>query len=195
MSTPRCPPIVPEQMDAAQRTLYNTILGGPRSTGPQTQPLTAPDGSLVGPFNSTLLAPPIGTAVQNLGAALRFESTLTDRQRELAVLLVAHRWQSAFERMAHERIARNVGLTDTEITALSLGEAPELDDATERAVVTLVQELVISWNITDASYAAAVTALGTPMVYELTTIVGHYSLLALHLRVFDGESGPGAPHP
>ena len=150
------PVVVPEQMDGVQRALYDTILGGPRSTGPQSQPLTESDGSLVGPFNSMLLAPPAGTAVQGLGAALRFESTLTDRQREFAVLLVAHRCQSDFERIAHERIARNV---------------------------------------TDESYATAVAALGAPMVYELTTIVGHYSLLALHLRMFNGESGPGAPRP
>lgn len=69
----------------------------------------------------------------------------------------------------------------------------ELDDADERAVVTLVRELVATWNITDESYTAAVAALGASMIYELTTIVGHYSLLALHPRVFNGESGPEAP--
>lgn len=180
-------------MDAVQRSLYDTMLSGPRASGPQSQSLTADDGSLVGPFNSMLLSAPLGMAVQGLGAALRFETTLTDRQRELAILLVAHRWQSDFERLAHEAIGRRVGLTDEEIDYLSRGQAPDLGDEHERATVMLTQELVATWNVTDSSYARAVDALGAARVYELTTIVGHYSLLALHLRVFDGESAPASP--
>jgi 4-carboxymuconolactone decarboxylase len=190
----RLDPITPDHMDEGQRALYATMLSGPRASGRQSQALTEADGSLVGPFNSMLLSPPIGNAVQGLGAALRFETRLTDRERELAILLVAHRWQSPFERTAHEAIARKVGVSDDEIECLSRGETPSLDDDGERAVVALTRELVETWNVTDASYARAVDALGTARVYELTTIVGHYSLLALHLRVFNGESGPPAPH-
>jgi 4-carboxymuconolactone decarboxylase len=188
LTTSRIGPLVPESLTGDQRALYDTIIGGPRSAGRQRQSLTANDGALVGPFNAMLLSPPVGMAVQALGAALRFETVLTDRQRELAILLVAATWKSDFERLAHEAISRSVGLTDNEIEALARGDAPPLADDAERATVALVRHLVAHFNVTDAVYAAAVEALGSRQVYELSTIVGHYSLLALNLRVFEGES-------
>jgi 4-carboxymuconolactone decarboxylase len=188
LTTSRIGPLVPESLTAEQRALYDTIIGGPRSVGRQRQGLTSDDGALLGPFNAMLLSPPVGMAVQALGAALRFETVLTDRQRELAILLVAASWKSDFERFAHEAIGRSIGLSDDEIETLTLGEAPPLADEAERATVALVRHLVAHFNVTDEVYAAAVKALGTRQVYELSTIVGHYSLLALNLRVFDGES-------
>jgi 4-carboxymuconolactone decarboxylase len=186
----RLGPVLPGQLNEAQRSLYDTITHGPRSTGPQRHGLASADGALVGPFNAMLLSPPVGMAVQTLGAALRFESVLTDRQRELAILLVAASWTSTFERTAHEAIGRLVGLTDDEIDQVSRGEAPCLADEHERAAVAFVGHLLTRGNVDDSQYVEAVSALGTRRVYELATIVGHYSLLALNLRVFEGESPP-----
>jgi 4-carboxymuconolactone decarboxylase len=42
--------------------------------------------------------------------------------------------------------------------------------------------------VDDNQYVEAVSALGARQVYELSTIVGYYSLLAINLRVFEGES-------
>ena len=42
----------------------------------------------------------------------------TDRMRELAILLVAARWDSAFERESHEAIARAIGFADDELAAI-----------------------------------------------------------------------------
>ena len=192
-STPsRLGPLLPSQLDEAQRILYDTITGGRRSAGPQRQGLATSDGALVGPFNAMLLSPPVGTAVQALGAALRFESVLTDRQRELAILLVAASWNSDFERTAHEAIGRLVGLTDDEIDRLSRREPLSLADGQEQATVAFVGHLLTRGNVDDSEYVEAVAALGTRQVYELATIVGHYSLLALNLRVFEGESRPSS---
>ena len=40
----------------------------------------------------------MGAALQDLGAAVRYRTGLTDRVREMAILLVAAHWDSAFER-------------------------------------------------------------------------------------------------
>ena len=188
-STPsRLGPLVPGQLDEAQRSVYETITSGPRSTGPQRHRLTAGDGALLGPFNAMLLSPPVGMAVQAVGTALRFETTLTDRQRELAILLVAASWNSAFERAAHEALGRSLGLEEDEIEQLSRGQAPSLTDDHERAAVEFVSHLLDHGNVDDEHYVEAVSTLGTRQMYELSTIVGYYSLLAINLRVFEGES-------
>jgi 4-carboxymuconolactone decarboxylase len=190
----RLRPLAPDQLDNEQLAVFEAIAHGPRSRGKQAQPLTDGDGALVGPFNAMLLSGPVGMAVQGLGSALRFGTALTDRERELAILLVAADWQSAFERTAHEALGRTAGLSEEEIATLATGTAPPLSDERELALVIFVQQLLAARNIDDAGYVAAVKALGERCVYELVTIVGHYSTLALHLRVFNGES-PGATTP
>jgi 4-carboxymuconolactone decarboxylase len=184
----RLRPLPADQLDDEQRAVYDAIANGPRSQGKQRQALTDTDGALVGPFNAMLLSGPVGMAVQALGSALRFGTELSDRERELAILLVAAGWHSDFERMAHEALGRIAGLTDDEMATLATGAAPPLTDSREQAAVTFVQQLLATHNTDDASYLAAVEALGERSVYELVTIVGHYGTLALHLRVFNGES-------
>jgi 4-carboxymuconolactone decarboxylase len=190
----RLRPLTPDQLDDEELAVFEAIAHGPRSRGKQAQPLVDGDGALVGPFNAMLLSGPVGMAVQGLGSALRFGTTLSDRERELAILLVAADWQSAFERVAHEALGRTAGLTEDEIATLATGAAPPLSDGREHALVTFVQQLLATRNTDDAGYVTAVKALGERSLYELVTIVGHYSTLALHLRVFDGES-PGATTP
>ncbi|MGH8829359.1 MAG: carboxymuconolactone decarboxylase family protein, partial [Jiangellaceae bacterium] len=99
-------------MRSDQLELYHDIVGGKRASGPQHFALTRDDGGLNGPFNAFLLVPSVGRALQSVGSALRFDGTLSDRIRELAILQVAAHWDSMFERAAHENVGRSVGLTE-----------------------------------------------------------------------------------
>lgn len=178
--------LLPSQLDDDQRTLYDAITTGPRAQGPQRFPLTAPDGSLNGPFNALLTSPAVGTALQEVGAALRYRTGLDDRSREIGILLVAARWDSAFERSAHEAIARGLGFTEEELLALRredldllAGTLTETELAVGRVVVAL-----LDGDLDDAQWDAATAALGEAALVELTTLVGYYATLALQLRVF-----------
>jgi 4-carboxymuconolactone decarboxylase len=181
----------PAELNEQQTAVYQAIAGGPRAAGPQVFPLADEDGRLRGPFNAMLLSPPVGHAVQAVGAAVRYESVLADRVREMAILVVASHWASAFEREAHEAVGRACGLSDQELTALSAGAAPDLTDPAERTALRVTAALVDTGALTDQVYADAVLALGERGVFELTTLVGYYGMLALQLRVFAGE-GPSA---
>jgi hypothetical protein len=101
--------LVPADLDDQQRALYDAIAGGPRAAGPRLFALTDAAGRLNGPFNAMLFAPEVGTALQDLGAAIRYRSSLTARIREMAILAVAAHWDSAFERYAHEAVGRAAG--------------------------------------------------------------------------------------
>jgi len=179
----RIPLMPPAALDAEQRTLYDAIAGGPRAAGPQHFALTAPDGALLGPFNAFLLAPELGDALQRLGAAVRYATRLPPRIREGAILLVAARWDSAFERHAHEGVGRSVGLTDEELDTLACGEVPETGDAVEVAALRLARALAAG-DVSDDEWAAWGPLVGERTVFELTTLVGYYATLALQLRVF-----------
>ncbi|SEL72403.1 carboxymuconolactone decarboxylase family protein [Nonomuraea pusilla] len=184
----RLPGLRPGELDDEQAEVYRAITGGPRAAGPQAFALTDAEGRLRGPFNAMLLSPPVGGALQALGAAVRYGSTLGDRARELAVLVVAAHWGSDFEREAHEAVGRACGLTEAELAALRSGALPEPDDAAGRAAVRAAAALTRHGTLTDGEYAEAVAALGERGLFELTTLVGYYATLALQLRVFAGES-------
>lgn len=179
----RLGPIRPEQMNADQQELYDALTGGPRAHGPAAFALTREDGSLVGPFNAMLLSPSLGRAVQEVGASIRYAGGLPSRARELAILVVAAHWDSAFEREAHELVGAAVGLTDDEMAAVRDHRVPDLGDVRELACVLLARALV-SGDVDDDTWAASVDALGKSLVFELSTLVGYYAMLALQMRVF-----------
>jgi len=178
----RIRPHVPADLTDAQRALYEAITGGPRAAGPQHFALTADDGSLRGPFDALLLSPAVGTALQEVGAAIRYRTDLSDRARELAILLVAARWDSAFERESHEAIARAIGFTDAELEALRK-EDPAVFSGVEELIARTVIAL-LDGDLDDGEWDAAASVLGEAVVFELTSLVGYYSTLALQLRVF-----------
>lgn len=180
--TERMPPLLPGTLAGAQRELYDAITGGPRAQGPQHFALTRPDGSLRGPFNAFLLAPELGGALQDVGAAIRYRGALTDRAREIAILLVAMRWDSDFEREAHEAVGSAAGLTPSELAALRGGDLTLF--AGDEAVVAAVTLQLLDGDLDAEAWDAASVALGAEVVFELTVLVGYYATLALQLRVF-----------
>jgi 4-carboxymuconolactone decarboxylase len=180
----RVTPLPPEAQSAEQRALYDVIVGGPRASQTTVIPLVDGDGRLLGPFEAMLLSPRIGHAAQALGAALRYGSGLTPRVRELAVLAVARRWDSEYERYAHEAIGLVSGLTPEEIAALRDGRALDLADPLERAAADVVRDLLERGDLDDEAYEAARGVLGEAGLFELSTLVGYYGTLALQLRLF-----------
>jgi 4-carboxymuconolactone decarboxylase len=64
----------PSALDAEQRSLYDAIAGGRRAQGPQLFRLADADGRLEGPFNAFLLQPRLGSALQALGASVRYDT-------------------------------------------------------------------------------------------------------------------------
>ncbi|MFM9595048.1 carboxymuconolactone decarboxylase family protein [Streptomyces scabiei] len=179
---------LPGELDEHQAEVYRAITCGARAAGPQVFPLTDREGRLRGPFNAMLLSPPVGMAVQEVGAAVRYASVLTDRVREMAILVVAAHWNSTFERQAHEAVGRTCGLTDSEMDALRAGEPPALSDPAERAAIRATLALTRTGVLDDREYHHAVAEWGERGLFELTALVGYYALLALQLRVFAGEA-------
>ncbi|GAA0251051.1 carboxymuconolactone decarboxylase family protein [Cryptosporangium japonicum] len=177
----------PDDLDDEQRALHRAVTGGRRAAGPQAFALVDDQGRLTGPFNAMLLSPPVGAALQSLGEAVRYESGLSDRTRELAILAVAAHWDSTFERESHEAVGRRAGLTEDELAGVRAGTEPGSLSADELGALRVTRTLLAEQRLDDARYAAAVTSLGERGLFELTTIVGYYGLLALQLRVFAGE--------
>ncbi len=174
-----------EEMTTEQRELYRDILGGPRGQGPRAIQLSSGAGGLAGPFNAMLYAPPVGHALQELGVAIRFRTQLAPRVREMAILVVAQAWDSAYERASHEPIGREAGLTEPEIEALRAGADPGFTDKEEQVAYAVVRALTgPAADLDDREYDTAVAVLGEQALVELSALVGYYATLALQMRIF-----------
>ena len=180
----RLTPLPPAELTDEQRAVYDGITGGDRLKGTQHFPVVAPDGSLNGPFGIMVEVPGVGSALQELGAAIRYRTSLTARIREIGILLVASKLSSAFEWWAHERVARAVGLDDAELAELEQGGFSSTDPA-EQAAADLSVALLDNTVVTDEQYARYHDVLGVQAVVELTSLVGYYRTLAQLMAVFD----------
>jgi 4-carboxymuconolactone decarboxylase len=97
-------------------------------------------------------------------------------------VVAAHK-DSAFERESHEAVGRTVGLTEAEVADLREARRPPLADAREAAVWRLTRALA-DGDVDEPTWAECVPPLDEETVFELTTLVGYYTTLALQLRVF-----------
>lgn len=172
-----------DQLDADARRVYDRIVDGPRTslTGPSA--VVDEDGRLLGPFNAMLVSPAVGDALQQLGAAIRYGTSLPGRVRELAILTVAAHHHSAFEWYAHHEPARAAGLSEATLAAVHAGDPADLtgpDALVHRAVTGLLTDR----DLDDETFAEVRDLLGITGAVELVTLVGYYDLLALGMRTF-----------
>src|SRR6185312_8179554 len=136
---------------------------GPRSNG---RGLTDPAGRLYGPFNAMLIDPAVGEWVQGLGAALRFETDISPKQREIAILCSAASTRSNYEWDGHARLGVAAGLTDAELDAIAAGTEPGTFDAAEAMVWKVARSVIASGDLDDTLFDEAIELLGRVAVMD-----------------------------
>jgi len=170
---------LPEELDDEQREYYRRLTSGPRG-----KRVTDDRGRLRGAFNARLLDPEIGTAIQELAAALRFGGKLTDRTREIVVLEVARSERCSFAWLGHAALARSAGLTNEELDAIRRGViAPTLPDG-EQTARRVARHLIEHRDLSDDVFELAEQTIGLPWIFDIVTLVGHYQSTATALRVW-----------
>jgi 4-carboxymuconolactone decarboxylase len=148
------------------------------------------DGALMGPFNAWVTAPGIGGRLAELGAALRFESSIERRLLEVAIITVGAKWQAEFEWWAHSRMALHHGVSQDAVDAIAHDVTPPLLDD-ERVVHAVARQLVDTGHVERDTYDAARQLLGDRGVVELVTLCGYYTLVSFTLNAFDVALPPG----
>lgn len=139
--------------------------------------------ALMGPFNVLLRSPEVMERAANLGRYLRFESPVSQALREFAILITARTWSQDFEWHHHVKYALEAGLAKTIIEELADGGRPTGMSADEAAVYQFCTELHQNKSVSDATYAAAIKAVGEQGVIDMAAISGYYTMLAMAMNV------------
>ncbi len=178
----RLPKLDPAHLTPEQRALWEKIASGPR-------------GGVRGPYFALLHAPALCAEFESVVRFLRFECSVPERLRELAILVVARRWKSQYEFFAHALIAKRIGIPPEVIDAIRTDRPPAFVREDERTLYTFVHELVTTGFAGEASYQAARRLLGETALVELVTLVGQYGAVALLLNAFEIDVPEGAERP
>lgn len=187
----RLPPLTDrDELTPEQRTLWDVVAGGPRAATAIRE-----SGQLTGPFDVLLRSPEVGAAVAELGARLRYGSSLDQRETELVIVTAAAHWRGRYAWLRHAEYARNAGLADEVLTALAGGAEPDLATEADRVVHAVADQLLRTGQVTDAAYAAALVLLGERRLVDVVTLTGYYSLSSFLLNAFDVPLPVGAGTP
>lgn len=182
----------PARMSEAQRAIYDRYASGQRATPDNPFLLVDADGRLQGPPAVWILSPTFGQALQQIGAAVRFGSQLPARACEIAILLVGHRHRSPFELYAHRRAGIAAGLSEEDLAALAAAREPAAMSDVEACVFRTTLRILERGTLADGEFHDAAGVLGEAGLFELVTIVGYYTMVAMQLAVFDVQP-PDAP--
>jgi 4-carboxymuconolactone decarboxylase len=150
-------------------------------------------GSVRLPFSAVLNNPELTHRIAHLGSYIRFDDTLPDKVRELAILAAAREVDARFEWAGHSRIAREAGVTDEQIDAIAGRRAPAGFSEDDALPVKVAQELLRQHELTDASFKAAQAKFGDAGAIELIATVGYYALMGCLLNGLQIEPAADAP--
>lgn len=166
----RLPAILPDDRTPAQDNAVRLLSATPR-------------GGIRGPFQAMLHSPEFLNRTQALGAFLRYESSLPQRLRELAILITARFWNQTYEWSMHVPIAAQAGVSEDLISAIGEQRTTAPVDADEAIVIRFCESLHVRHGVNDEDYQAAFSRFGNGGVVELTGICGYYALLAMVMNV------------
>jgi 4-carboxymuconolactone decarboxylase len=127
-----------------------------------------------------------------MGNALLYRCELDPGLRELAILRVGRLSRAAYEVFQHERIAREVGVSEDKIAALrdATIEAPTFTDH-EKTVLRFTDDVVRNVRASDKNLKAVQAFLSPGALVELTITIGYYMMVCRLLETtgVEGEEG------
>ena len=188
----RFKPIPLENLTPEQRVLADAIRSGPR--GAMKNSAASRPGPLGGPFNVWLRSPGMGNIIQQLGAEIRFRSSLPSRLNEMAILITARRWTSQYEWYAHHKVAMEAGLDPAIAQDIAQGRRPAKMSGDAAIIYDFSRELHETQGVSDATYRAALDKFGERGVVDLIAVNGFYVLVSMCLNV-DRTPLPGGAKP
>jgi 4-carboxymuconolactone decarboxylase len=172
----------PDGLSAEQRVVFDAVVSGPR-------------GKVQGPLMAALHNPDLADKWQKLGAALRYDTSLSRTVSELVILVTAKAWACQLEWHLHETFARDAGLPPAAIDAVKQENRSQLDAPDLLDAYDFCHELLRDKRVSAPVYARALDRFGTLGVVEMTALSGYYTMVAMTLNAHEFPLPEGAAIP
>lgn len=142
--------------------------------------------------------PPLVTGWMPFSSHLK-HSALSDRVREMVIVRTTWLGGGEYEWAQHRRLAKNAGLTEAEINALSdLGEVEWSEE--DAVIVRAIEEMCRERNISDKTWAKLAEQFDKPQLIDFVFMVATYDMHCvvfntLGLQLDEGLEGFPDDHP
>src|SRR5580692_4164824 len=146
-------------------------------------------GALGGPNKVWVHNPKLAKVMGPLGAYFRTGYSLSEREREIAVVIINSKFHSAYPTNAHERAGKAAGLPDDKVEALLSGLPTSFDDTREQVIYEMAKCLSESRWVSKGLFDRAVAALGHEGITDVITLMGFYTSVSMTLAFYDVPSG------
>ena len=169
-----------DKMTKEQRDGYDFLVEGPR-------------GRLPGPYKVWVHNPKLVHAAAPLGNHFTpGQSSLSEREREIAVVVITSKWHSAYPTAAHEKRGKEVGLPAAAVEAMIAGLPASFTDAREQVVYEMAMALADGRLAPQGLYDRAAKVLGHESITDIIVLMGYYTAVSLTMNFYAVPAGtPG----
>jgi 4-carboxymuconolactone decarboxylase len=149
-------------------------------------------GSMPPPSSYLTYAGKAGVLLSDLVEHLRYRTTLTDAEIELAICTSVRAADVDFIWNAHVKLGLKAGVREEAINAIDTFTS--LDDLTqdEALIIGYGRELLEERKVTDETFEAVRARYGDKGLMELTAVMGVYQMNATILRALEHRADPDA---
>lgn len=124
-------------------------------------------------------------AFLKLGNHLLFKTKLDPILREIAIIRAGVLSKAKYEVHQHERIGRDIGMSEALIKAMHTGpDDPALNEM-QRLVMAYTDDVVKNVRAGDATYKPLAERLSLQEMQELTITIGFYMMVSRFLETYD----------
>src|SRR5689334_18913564 len=129
--------------------------------------LVARRGRLLTPYQVWIHSPRLAAGMEEIGTFLNKECSLSTREVEIGILVIAEHWDANYVRQAHIRLGREAGVPEQAIQDIIAGRDPKLADPHEEAVYKFSKALAAGAKMSDTEFAKIEKVLGRAGVAEV----------------------------
>jgi 4-carboxymuconolactone decarboxylase len=161
---------IPEdKLTAEQKAVFDALVKG--------------RGRLLTPYKIWIHSPKTAEAMERLGTFLNKAGSLSEREVELGIVLIAHHWKGEYVYAAHVKRCLELGVPQGVIDAIRAGKEPDFATQRERSIYDLAKMGEQAGAGPDEAFDRAVRTLGRNGVAEVLALLGYYSAVAMAMKL------------
>lgn len=175
LTTPRIPPIPEEEWNEEQHEIF------------EKQRIR---GKMLNIFRTLANHHKLAKRWLVFGAHIMSKSTLPPRDKEIVILRMGWRCQSAYEWGQHVELGKLAGLSTEEIERVKKGGTADGWTGHERLLLKAADELKDDSFISDETWAGLKRAYSDQQMMDLVFTCGQYNLVSMALNSFGVQLDP-----
>ena len=186
MNTPRITPLEPEDWSEEQSNALGMDIK-------ELQSKIGHEDKVFNILKTLVRYPALLKAWVGFANHIMFGSSLSPRDREIAILRIGWLCQSGYEFGQHILMGQEAGLSDDEIKAIADGADAGNWSAAEKALINATNELRGDAFVSDTTFSELQSHFSEEQILDIVFTVGQYNMVSMALNTAGVQLDDGIP--